>query len=138
MATRGTSEQVLIALTQFTSRQIADLAVDTTESLHDATPKDTGWAAANWIPSIGSPAITNAGRLSNPTPRDAAAARRQQLSVLSRFKSYNVRSGKDLVVTNNVPYISLLNAGTSQQAPSAFVQKAIAGALARANRKKGS
>jgi hypothetical protein len=100
-----------------------------------ATPVDTGRARANWKTQIGAPASgTNeaypkgtAGSSGGPA---AAAAIN---SAVSEMGKYN-RSGVEVHVTNNLPYIGRLNEGSSKQAPANFVQTAIEAGL-RAIRK---
>lgn len=88
------------------------------------TPVDTGWARANWIPSSGQPFPLTVGS------REAVSAGRQQLGLAQVLTSYTLTQGP-AHVTNNVPYIGKLNAGSSRQAPAGFVQAGIAKAVTR-------
>lgn len=81
------------------------------------TPVQTGHARANWVPSIGAPFV---GEVSGAATHDAA--------VVSLMR-YVLEQGS-LWVSNNVPYINMLNLGHSKQAPSGFVEAAIDRALA--------
>lgn len=91
------------------------------ELLH-ATPVDTGWARTNWVPQVGSAFSGTAGSY-----EDALAGRLDrgpQEAGTASVRGYRLEQG-DVHDTNNVPYVELLNAGSSSQAPAAFVQGAI-------------
>lgn len=88
------------------------------------TPVDTGWARANWIPSIGSPVRAPAGT------RAAVSTGAQTQGIAEVASRYTSAAGP-IYIQNNVPYIQALNFGHSKQAPTGFVQLAIGRALAR-------
>lgn len=105
---------------------IRKISLDVTANLIETTPVDTGWARANWVPSVGTPFEGTAGSREeaeggqiNPGPQVAGQAEilRYRLSDGSAFSS------------NNVPYILRLNDGSSAQAPAGFVEAAIDKAL---------
>ena len=50
-----TPRQIAQDLERFIEQEVRGLAADVTENLAAATPKTTGWAAANWKPNIGGP-----------------------------------------------------------------------------------
>ena len=88
------------------------------------TPIDTGWARANWAPSIGAPNLGPA-----PRPPDGGASVGPQAAasaagVAELAATYRLRRGP-VFISNHVPYIERLNAGHSRQAPPGFVQAAI-------------
>lgn len=87
------------------------------------TPVDTGWARANWIPSVGQSSRDPVGM-----PGNAGAAASAQQSGSAQVLSYTQGDGK-VFITNNVPYIGALNDGHSKQQPRGFVQRAINKAL---------
>ena len=101
------------------------LVTNVTVELEDSTPKDTGWAAANWLPAVGSPQSAVAA----PTTRaeraasvgQAISAQQQQLAAIRSFK---LSVGR-LFITNSTPYLDELNAGSSRKAPAGFVQGSI-------------
>lgn len=111
----------------FTERAVKKLVLDIVANLQVATPVDTGWARANWIPGIG-------GASNSPAPRPpggagtSSAANRQASAIASIATSYSLSQGEVFIV-NNVPYILRLNEGSSRQAPSGFVQRAITKAV---------
>lgn len=118
---------VIKALTRVTERLITKITLDVTANLIQTTPIDTGWARANWVPSIGS-SSKSGGNVTDPQPGDVSGARGRQSSGQGRVAAYKLAQGS-VFVTNNVRYIRRLNSGSSKQAPSGFVQRAIRKAL---------
>ena len=106
-------------------KTVRDIVRNVARELDQHTPKDTGRAAANWIPSIGRPAVTPRGGF------PLAKARERQGAGLASLAGYRLGQG-NAHVTNNVAYIEALNDGHSQQEPAGFVQRAIARAVAKA------
>lgn len=116
------------ALKEFTERQIVKLDLDINANLIEATPVDTGWARANWIPSFGRPSQLE-GEFLDPDRGDVQQrASKQQEATARVATNYKLEKG-NLYATNNVPYIQRLNNGHSRKAPAGFVQQAIAKAL---------
>lgn len=121
---------VVRALEGFVERRVTQLALDIVANLVAApseggTPVDTGWARANWQPSIGKRAEAAVG---SPDSVTGAA----QSAGLSALLAWKLSSGAKIYITNNVPYIGRLNRGSSQQAPAGFVQAAIRRAIGSA------
>jgi hypothetical protein len=112
-------------LVKITERIIVKLALDITANLKNTTPVDTGWARANWLPSIGVPA-TPIGNPISRVERSAVvgSAQGQQAAAEAGLLRYRLSSGS-VFIRNNVPYIGSLNAGSSAKAPAGFVQAAI-------------
>lgn len=109
-------------LRQFTERTVKRLALNINRELIVRTPIDTGWARANWVPNIGTPVLETAGtREQAESGRIDLGPRESGLAAIAT--SYTL--GPEIHQTNNVPYIQLLNAGSSKQAPAGFVQAAI-------------
>lgn len=94
------------------------LAID--QRVVTSTPVDTGRARSNWIASLNTPSrVGNREPLAGPGSAGPAISEAQ--AVIARF-------GEDdasIWISNSVPYIELLNDGSSQQAPANFVQLAI-------------
>ena len=80
-----------------------------------ATPVDTGRARANWLVAIGAPNVV-------ATESTDANAALSQGSIMAQ--SYKLGQG-GIFITNNVPYIGLLDAGSSAQAPAGMTAAAI-------------
>lgn len=110
-----------------TEKVVTKLTLDITANLIEATPVDTGWARANWVPNIGSAydpgdviEFDSREERQSRTPQARADQQAGTASVLT----YRLERGP-IFVTNNVPYIQILNEGSSRQAPSAFIESAI-------------
>jgi hypothetical protein len=100
------------------------LVLQIDRNLRATTPVLTGHARASWIPSVGSPSSDE------PAGDDGSAHEAGVASVLS----YRLDLG-DLYVSNNAPYIQILNLGTSTQAPAGFIEAAIDAAQTTINAK---
>ncbi len=105
-----------------------DTIVEVTANLREppdegGTPVDSGWARANWLASIGAPVTETAG--SEDAVSSAETAQREGLVAVATYAG-----PEPVYVSNNVPYIARLNDGWSKQAPSRFVDRAVAKAEA--------
>lgn len=110
-------------LADWSTRQVAGLMLNITSELIHTTPIDTGWARSNWVPSIGEPFLGDVGKKG---PNDAGP----QSDGESALAGYTNFAMGDIFITNNVPYIQVLNAGHSKQAPAGFVEAAVERGLA--------
>lgn len=109
-------------LEKFTSRQVISVTRRLTLNLRNSTPKKSGFAASNWIPSLGA----NNGIAGSKQMVTFSA----QNAGLSEIRSYRITRTEAPRVTNSVAYIDLLNSGSSLQAPAGFVERSIADAIA--------
>ena len=124
----GSIRFVVGVLERFTEKHVKIITLDATANLIEDTPRDTGWARNNWVPSIGSPSRRE-GDVLDPDEGDVAEARRDsERGQAAVATGYTLKRGK-VFISNNVPYITRLNDGHSRQAPSGFVQAAIARAV---------
>lgn len=114
-------QAIIGQLEQVTEKLIVRIGTNVTAELVVDTPKETGWAAANWVPSVGTADSVPAPRPENLSVDDAAS---RQKGGLAQLSTYRLSKGRAFI-TNNVPYIIPLNYGHSRQAPSGFVQRAI-------------
>lgn len=124
---------IVADLDKYTQGEVVALALNINANLRDSpplgTPIDTGWASANWVPSVGEPFGDNQiAAVKDPTPGQVAARARQADEGLNEVLSWRNQDGP-IFSTNNVPYIGALNAGHSGQSPRAFVQAAIEKAI---------
>lgn len=115
-----TPEQMTAGIDRFATRVVTKVVLDVVANLvkspgDGGTPVDTGWARSNWLVSIAAPQRSVLGE------PDAVQA---HPSPLVPMLSYHVRLGP-VFVSNNVPYITRLDDGSSQQAPSGFVGRAV-------------
>lgn len=118
---------VVSAVDRFVETLIKKLVLDIVANLQrpgseGGTPVDTGWARANWIPQIGSPHEGTAGTRASAEAGSLSSA--AQSGVASVAATYKLRRGR-VYITNNVPYILKLDAGSSNQAPKGFVIRSI-------------
>jgi len=115
---------VMSALDRFSESFIKKITLDVVANLSRApseggTPVDTGWARANWLASVTQPITEPAG-----TPESVEAAEGEKEAGLGRVLAYRLTAGP-VFISNNVPYITRLNDGSSDQAAEGFVQRAI-------------
>ncbi len=90
-----------------------------------ATPADEGTAKSNWQIGIGGkrdgtiPAYVPGKRGSTARSNENAAIDKAA-QVIAQYKP-----GNNVHLSNNLPYIGLLNSGSSSQAPAGFVEQAV-------------
>ena len=112
-------------LNRLTERLVVKITLDVTANLIEATPVDTGWAQANWVPSVGKRSRRRARSFPGRTPSAFVQAAVAKQSVgQAQAAGYKLERGR-VFVSNNVPYILRLNDGSSQKAPAGFVQRAV-------------
>ena len=122
---------IVTALKGQAERTVKRLALNATALLIKDTPVDTGWAQGNWIPSVGTPRVSTAG--SRAAAEDGKIDRGPQNAGFAAIANYKL--GPAIFISNNVPYIKRLNAGTSKKAPAAFVQAAVLRAVRNTTRR---
>lgn len=94
-----------------------------------ATPVDQGRARSNWIASLDKPtlepieAYSPGDALGIGEGANAQAAMNQAQGVAAQ---YDGAKNSEVHITNNLPYIGVLNDGSSAQAPAGFIQEAVA------------
>jgi hypothetical protein len=118
---------VMIELEAFTAKQAKQLTLEVTANLRETTPRDTSWAASNWIPNIGTPIRETDGS------RTGVSSARSEAGLAQVATKYRLVD-EPIFISNNVPYIQKLNNGHSKQAPAGFVQIARDRALNKVNR----
>lgn len=103
-------KEIRVQLDKAIGRTIQKLALAITANLIEITPVDTGFARANWVPSIRSPyrGIDKSG-----------GAQASGIASLSGYRSGVV------FISNNTRYIRILDQGSSKQAPAGFVRSAV-------------
>lgn len=104
-----------------TEEMVRKIAERLFENIVRRTPVDTGWARANWVPSINeidarSPGERPPDGETVPEPNPGAIA-----AVVQQGKIGDV-----FWLTNAVPYIRALEYGHSKQAPAGMVRVSIA------------
>ncbi len=93
---------------------LRDVGFGVTQELVFATPVDTGLARSNWLIGV------NAVPTSIQSAVSSGAATAQAAATLAF-----VKAGDVVYIANNVPYIWLLNAGSSRQAPAGYIITAV-------------
>lgn len=122
---KGQSRKIGLAAMKFTDKQIRKATITAARELGATTPVDTGLARGNWQVTKGAPAQDVVGLRSLGSMLASAAA-----------KLAGPIKGSLVYITNNLPYIGRLNAGSSTQAPSGFIEAALRKAIAAAQRMK--
>ncbi len=117
--------EVMAEIERGVSRAIGALATNIQAELIERTPVDTGWARANWVPGIGrSPSFpSDPGSEEGRRAATPSAASRQETATAALLV-YRMQRGA-VFIASGVPYMIYLNEGSSDQAPSGFVQDAI-------------
>lgn len=112
-------EAVKASLRKEVERAATAFILELDNELRRSTPVDTSHARWNWVSSIAEPydGVSNGA---DSTAHDAGIA-----AVLR----YRIGDG-DLWISNNVPYIVMLNLGHSDQQPAGWFEAAIARATA--------
>ena len=99
-----------------TDRVVRQAAVAVNQTVTLSTPVDTGRARANWQVGIGAPVL----EATEDTDKNGnVTINRNNGKIALRQKRQTV------YISNNVPYIGRLNAGSSAQAPAGFVEEAV-------------
>ncbi len=107
------------------SRMVRATALIINQVIISETPVDTGHAKANWQVGISEP-ITS--EIDEEDPGGSATIERNASTIRQ------APPHKDIILSNNVPYIHELNDGSSSQAPEQFVQIAVAEAILAAKK----
>lgn len=130
MADEGQQIRVIIEeLEEYTAKVVTGVTLEIHAVLTEDTPLDTGWARANWVPAVGRP-----GDSSSEQTGQTSGAQAKATAGLVAVAGYKLKQGI-VHVTNNVPYIEVLNSGSSKQAPADFVPRAIEKGIAAALRR---
>jgi hypothetical protein len=117
---------IIAKLGKETELEAKKLVLDIHEGLATDTPVDTGWAANNWLTSITTPVEKTSG-----TPERISTSE-SQAGIASILRWRFIQG--PAFITNNVPYISELNDGSSKKAPKGFVEADINSAVAKSNK----
>ena len=135
---------IVADLDKFTQGEVIALALNVNANLRSSpplgTPIDTGWASANWLPSIGQPKNVDGTPTSvrdGPTPAEVSVRAQMAQEGVNDVLSWRVTDGP-IFSTNNVPYILPLNNGHSPQSPRGWVQAAMEKAITQTYSRAGS
>ncbi len=107
------------------SRAVRALSLIINQVIITETPVDTGHAKANWQVGISEPIKSE---IDEEDPAGTSTIERNAAIIRQ------APPGKDIILSNNVPYIHKLNEGSSSQAPEQFVQIAVGEAIIAAKK----
>lgn len=106
------AEEIGRRLKKYIEQVFKALTLEIDKELRIATPVDTGFARANWVPSVGSPSL---GEVQGEAEHAAG---------VSQVLSFRLEDGSTWVC-NAAEYIQRLNYGHSKQAPAMFIEAAV-------------
>ena len=112
-------------ITKGVSKLVQDVAIGIGATVVDTTKVDTGLARSNWRATISAPAsgtippYAPGVRLGIGEGANASAAKAQQKQAIKRFKASKHTS---IFITNNVPYIGVLDHGDSNHVAGDMVK----------------
>lgn len=120
------------ALTENIDREVGEMLVLISTAVHvevvTATPVDTGRARTGWSLAIGAPDSYVPPEDIYPNMQSGGAratATRDAYNILRPLLAQGADVYTSVFDTNAVPYIEELNAGSSRQAPSDYVSRAV-------------
>lgn len=116
--------EIAIAIDKVTQVETIDAYGTFIKTVIPATPKKTGLAQGNWRTGVRKAPVGVLRRTSG-----AAAISTGLRSVKSQRKAISKGRNGRIFIVNNLPYIGLLNAGSSDQAPAFFIEVAFAAAV---------
>jgi len=99
-----------------TGRFVEEVAERVHGALVLGTPVKTGYARSNWLVGVGS----------DKTGEVPIRSEVETIAAGSAAIRGRVKGDTEVIITNEVHYMPLLNAGSSRQAPAGFVEKAVA------------
>lgn len=117
-----------------TTAIVKDMVKTMAPVLIKATPVDTGRARSNWQGSVNS---IPTGILYYPAPlAPSSASDGTAEGIQSIENAAAAYTGRGYIaIANNVPYIGMLNDGSSSQAPAGFVEQAVLAGIMSMNGK---
>lgn len=125
----------------FANQVVEDVASSILNDLTQVTPVDTGTAVSNWVVTLDAPALGGLVLMAHaPSPKGrvrkgvwvhtvppsiTAQANVPQTMQAGLAVIKTKQPGQTIFITNNSPYINMLNEGSSDQAPTGFVERAV-------------
>jgi hypothetical protein len=113
---------------------VRDVAMAVDRAVVTSTPADEGRAISNWRMGIG---VVPSGEVPPYSPGkhgDTRATNEKSAIDQAQETVAQYKGGQTIHIANNLPYIGLLNDGSSAQAPAGFVQTAVQTGLQAAKR----
>jgi len=124
-------DEVVAIIQGGSAEVIRKLQLRALQTLQSATPVDTGHARSAWTPSVGSPVEERLDRPANEVDAKSSASGRlseNRAKAEAIADSYLLPQGT-VFISNNVPYVIFLDQGSSSQAPSNFIERALVAAI---------
>lgn len=117
-----------------TTQIVKEMVHEMAPVLVKATPVDTGRARSNWQGAVNN---IPQGILYYPAPlAPSSASDGTAEGIQSINDAANAYKGRGYIaIANNVPYIGVLNTGSSSQAPAGFVEDAVLAGIMSLNGK---
>lgn len=115
-------------ITRGVTKLAQEVAIGIGATVVDTTKVDTGLARSNWRASISSPAsgtipaYAPGVRLGIGEGANASAAKAQQKQAIEQF---DASTGQSIFITNNIPYIAVLNNGDSKHEAGDMVRMGV-------------
>ena len=87
MPHRPQVRRIVRSIDRFIERVVTKIRLDVTANLIETTPRDTGWARANWVPSVGRPERNDPGIRDRSRVPGARAKQAAGQAELLRYKT---------------------------------------------------
>jgi hypothetical protein len=112
----STAAEIGAELAEEINRQTRSMAIDLDQRIVLKTPVDTGRARANWLVGVNGP---------NRGSRTAVDQKGGSTITENTQEISKVKPGQDIWLSNNLPYIQVLEMGSSKQAPNGMVGQSL-------------
>ena len=104
---------------------VEHITLELWNKITEKTPVDTGRARAGWMISTGHPATGVPAEKGKPTGKNKNSASPPPEPRVS-YPEPKITGEEVVYITNNLPYIGVLEEGSSKQAPAGMVRTSIA------------
>lgn len=120
-------DRIAVRVERNVERTVKDCAQAVLRSVVETTPVDTGAARSNWSPELDR---AFEGLLSARVPGAKGSTADQNASATIEagapvIEAFDIRTNREIHITNNAGHIQSLNDGHSKQAPADFVRLAV-------------
>jgi hypothetical protein len=110
------ADELIAQLAQEVGKHRSEVTIAIHDRLLDANPVDTGWSRANWIASVGEPDLTPKASKGDPATTRIGEGIAEIMQ--------HTDPTEDQHISNQVPYIGVLDDGHSPQAEAGWVERA--------------
>ncbi len=112
------------SLTKKASAAAGRVALAIVNELAHTTPADVSTAASNWIVTLTKPSVKLLPAYVAGEDGSTQLASAKATVAAARLVLKSKQPGHAIYITNNVPYLKYLNNGSSDKAPSGFIERA--------------